>query len=246
MTARGRSVAFVSRRRIAVATAAFVSLIVIVLLWHQVDTSVSVDDRRSIPQYLTGTVPIPPVSSRSYSDEVAFIAYVQRAVLRVAPRNEGLPFGSGREPRDLLEVHRGLCYDRSRVIEKILRYADIETRHISLYSTQATGSALESLLTPGVPSHAVTEARTRRGWLVVDSNAPWISLNVDNEPVSMTVIEAAADGGPRPRWKQSPPNPIYERPFTFVYGLYSRHGRFYPPYDPIPDVNYGELIQNVW
>jgi hypothetical protein len=34
-------------------------------------------------------------------------------------------------------------------------------------------------------------------------------------------------------------------PFTWIYSLYSRHGRFYPPYDPVPDVNWAELAQNL-
>jgi hypothetical protein len=37
---------------------------------------------------------------------------------------------------------------------------------------------------------------------------------------------------------------IYGAPFTYVYGL-SRHGRFYPPYNAVPDVNWGELAQNL-
>jgi len=47
------------------------------------------------------------------------------------------------------------------------------------------------------------------------------------------------------RWGMESPPIIYAKPFTFVYGLYSRHGYFYPPYNVIPDVNYGELLQNV-
>ena len=38
---------------------------------------------------------------------------------------------------------------------------------------------------------------------------------------------------------------IYSAPFTWVYGFYSRHGRFYPPYNAVPDVNWGELAQNL-
>ena len=39
---------------------------------------------------------------------------------------------------------------------------------------------------------------------------------------------------------------IYTNFFVAVYGLYSRHGRFYPPYNLIPDINYGEFIQNAF
>jgi hypothetical protein len=39
---------------------------------------------------------------------------------------------------------------------------------------------------------------------------------------------------------------LYERPMVAVYGLYSRHGRFFPPYNALPDVNYRALTQNFW
>jgi len=189
---------------------------------------------------------MPPGPQRSYQDEIDFIEGVQRAVLNVAPRNEGLPTGGPREPRDLFEARKGLCFDRSRVIEKILRYAALETRHISLFSTRETGSAMRSLVTPGVASHAVTEVRTKRGWLVVDSNDPWVSLDVTTHPIPMSGIKSSADRREPLAWSKPLPNEIYEQPFTFVYGLYSRHGEFYPPYDFIPDVNYAEFAQNVW
>jgi hypothetical protein len=226
----------------AIALAGLVSL----LEWHAVDNSVSDQDREYIPKYLVGVPAMPPEPERGYQDEIDFIERVQRAVLNVAPLNEGLPPGSSREPRDLFEARRGLCFDRSRVIEKILRYEAFETRHIALFSTEATGSAMRSLLTPGVASHAVTEVRTTRGWLVVDSNDPWVSLDITSNPIPMSSIKSSAYRREHLAWSRPLPNAIYQQPFTFVYGLYSRHGEFYPPYDFIPDVNYRELVQNVW
>jgi hypothetical protein len=138
-----------------------------------------------------------------------------------------------------------LCYDRSRAIEKILRYSGFETRHIALYAIVPETSAMRALMTRGIPSHAVSEVRTRRGWLVVDSNDAWLSLDRSNLPVTMSTIRAAALGQAHPDWRAAPPNAIYLHPFTFVYGLYSRNGHLYPPYDFIPDVAYPELIDNL-
>ena len=146
---------------------------------------------------------MPPEATRTYEDEIDFVVRVQRAVLDVAPRNEGLPFGAEREPRDLFEARRGLCFDRSRVIEKILRFASFEVRHIALYSTRETGSAMKSLLAPGVSSHAVTEVLTKKGWLVVDSNDPWLSLDATTSPVSIWRIKASANTG-APSVEQAP------------------------------------------
>ena len=54
----------------------------------------------------------------SYEDEINFIILVQQSVLRIAPEEKGLPFGQKREPKELYEAKSGLCYDRSRAIEK--------------------------------------------------------------------------------------------------------------------------------
>ena len=104
---------------------------------------------------------------------------------------------------------------------------------------------MRALLTPGDPSHAVSEVLTRRGWLVVDSNTRWLALDRSSAPVSIAAVRASAAGRAPIAWRQPPPFAIYRHPFVFVYGLYSRHGEFYPPYDFVPDVNYAELMHNV-
>jgi hypothetical protein len=63
--------------------------------------------------------------------------------------------------------------------------------------------------------------------------------------VSIQDIQNSVENAAAITWKQAPPVDIYTEPFTFVYGLYSRHGKFYPPYNFIPDVHYGEFIQNI-
>jgi len=114
--------------------------------------------------------------------------------------------------------------------------------------TAKTGSALMSLLTPGTSSHAVSEVRTRRGWLTIDSNSRWIALTEDDVPLSTGDLAAMTVAGEEPIWtshNQSPMDPIFSQSFTHLVGLYSRHGRFYPPYTPMPDVNFGQLLHNL-
>jgi hypothetical protein len=233
-------------------TASIISVCTVLLLGgavlaasHRVDNSITPEDRQYIARFLAG---VPPLRSEppTYADQIDFVTRAQQAVLRLAPLDEGLPANSPREPKEVFEAHRGLCYDRSRVIEKILRYSGLTTRHVALYAVPEAGSALGALLTPGSPSHATTEVLTPEGWLVVDSNAPWLSLDRSGRPVSIAAMQAAASGSAQIAWRTPPPNGLYVHPFTFVYGLYSRNGRFYPPYDSIPDVQYGELMDNVY
>src|SRR3546814_7846634 len=120
-----------------------------------------------------------------------------------------------REPKDLYAVHSGECYDRSRSIEKLLRLAGFEARHVSVYSVPDGSSVLGALLTPGTSSHAVSEVLTQRGWMLVDSNARWIGLKA-SQPISVEEIKA----GESPPEQGSPINPIFTSEFTYIYGRY--------------------------
>ena len=144
----------------------------------------------------------------------------------------------------MVRAGHGLCFDRSRAIETILRLQGMRTRHAAIYSTRATGSALRSLATPGVDSHAITEVMTRRGWMIVDSNSRWIGLTNANQPLDLARLRDRPGGPWHPSVRVQLPE-IYRAPYTWVYGLYSRHGRFYPPYNPVPDVNWAELAENL-
>lgn len=206
---------------------------------NEVDTNPTDEDRQTATIIL-GKAAIPPART-AFEAELATIRTVQQAVLTVAPVNEGIPFDYPREPKDILEQGRGLCYDRSRAIEKILRTMGFTVRHVSIYSV-VNGSKLKSLLTPNTPSHAVSEVLTSKGWLVVDSNSPWLSVDVQGVPVSLAMIRHSALMEQPIDWATHPPSTIYTQPFVFVCGLYSRHGRFYPPYSRWPDLNYQELM----
>jgi Transglutaminase-like superfamily len=217
-------------------------LFVAFLAYSEVDNSLTAEDNLYIAKYLEGIPSLP--ANRTYNNEIDIIIQVQNSVLSKAAHRDALPFSTKREPKDLFIAKAGLCYDRSRAIEKILRYLGFETRHIAIYPTKKTGSAIKALITPGPTSHAVTEVLTQKGWLVIDSNRRWVSLDTNKNPVPITQIQLMAAGSNNISWIQEPPNRKYINPFTFVYGLYSRHGKFFPPYNFIPDVNYRELAQN--
>jgi hypothetical protein len=228
----------------AYAIGAFFICALVTLYIHRVDNSLSTEDKQYIPRYLEGIGLLP--KKPTYIEELNFIVSVQRSVLKIAPENVGLPFDQKREPKELYISKTGLCYDRSRVIEKILMYSGFETRHIAVYSNKGSQSSVTLLATPHIESHSITEVLTRNGWLVVDSNAPWISTDKDQQPVSIKDAQSAANTSHPIQWSMQPAPKIYGEPFIFMYGLYSRHGRFYPPYDLIPDIQYGEFLQNVW
>jgi hypothetical protein len=222
---------------------ALASFTLIFLAYCQVDNNITDEDYIYINKYLeAGKIQSLP-TRRDYDDEIRFLIGVQRVVQHVAETSEGLPLGTSREPRDLYLAHKGLCYDRSRVMEKIFRSFGLKTRHISIYSTRNSSSAIVSLTTEQTPSHAVTEVLTAKGWVVVDSNAPWISIDINGNPIPIARIQLDVTEKDIVWLKDTFPE-IYRNSFVFVYGLYSRHGKFYPPYNPIPDINYKELLDN--
>jgi hypothetical protein len=182
-------------------------------------------------------------ASATFEDQLRTIKLVQGRVLKAAPRNDGIPVRHTRELGDVLKAKYGLCYDRSRAIESALRVLGMRVRHIAVYST-AQHPAVESLLTPGTESHALTEVSTRRGWMLIDSNSSWISLRGDRRPLSIKQLQSVAPAA-RAEGDGTPPPPVFRHPFTWVYGLYSRHGDFYPPYTPVPDVNWSEFAANL-
>ncbi len=182
-----------------------------------------------------------------FETQIAATLAVQDAVLRATPLAEGLPLNQPREPKDILFGGQGLCYDRSRAIEKILTGLGFEVRHLAIYSTREHGR-LRALMTPGVDSHALTEVKTEKGWMLVDSNARWIGLDAEGRVYAAEDIQ-----GRNPfamAWAPEVPEqiswPRFDGPFTYVIGLFSRHGGFFPPYTPVPDVNYAQLLYNIY
>ena len=226
---------------------ALVALLLIIgfLIYSQVDNSLTAEDHRYIQKFLEDGNVKPLSAKSSYKETIKYITGIQRSVIKRTSTRSGLPVGFSREPKDVYLSRTGACYDRSRVIEKILRAVGFKTRHISVYSTGKTGSIIESLLTPRGSSHAFTEVLTRKGWLVVDSNDTWISLDIKGNPVSIKKLRKYRGSI---KWLDEEGfqriNNIYRQSFIYIYGLYSRHGKFYPPFNFVPDINWREFLYN--
>jgi len=236
-----------------------------------VDNSITQEDSVYIKKFLDKGQVQPLLENPTYEDEVGFIRAVQRAVLHSVPHGKHLTYGKPREPRDIYEAiakgQSGACCDRSRLIEKILGRHGFKTRHVFMYSKNSFGGKLLSwfwkclcFFCEHVKTHAVSEVLTKEGWLVIDSNANWVSLDKQNNPHSMKDIEC----GRQILWKEpmcsqpkcSDMKDICEGSFTFLYGVYSRCGKLYPPFIfcfpkhdiklcfPFPDMNCCEFLFN--
>jgi hypothetical protein len=180
------------------------------------------------------------ISITDFQEEITAIRAVQAAVIAISPVRKMIAKGKSREPRDLYLSGHGICADRARTIEKILTYLGFRTRYASLYLNTDRSSSLEVLLTPAIPSHAVIEVHTTRGWMVVDTTSHWIGLRADGRPISLQSIpqDEASE------WSAllAMPDPLLLKDLVVVYGLYSRHGYFYKPMTPFPDVNWRDFV----
>lgn len=217
------------------------------LFWHNVPRNVNPVDRLAIHPFLEKyEVPIAPDSQRTFEMELQLISTIQKAVNAELTCTEGLPLNQAREPRQIILGRCGACYDRARLLEKTFRHLGLECRHLSLFARREGKSKWSVLTTKGSPSHAMLEVRTQKGWLLADPVFAWIAVGTDGRPFSFLQIKKL----PTPQWRMPMPEQlkpfIGETPGYGIYGLYSRHGRFFPPYNCIPDYNIAELLHNLY
>ena len=173
-----------------------------------------------------------PDHDLSFDEQIALIRKAQVLILGQAPVGVPIPDYQSREPIDLIRNQSGLCYDRSRTYDKLFTWLGMPARHLYILylKDDKTGLQLspwQAMLTKGTATHAVTEVKTKKGWMLVDSNSPWIALTRDGEPVDGRGLLAHADQfGDMPDY--------FKMPFISVPGMYSRRGQFYRPYIPYP------------
>jgi hypothetical protein len=138
------------------------------------------------------------------------------------------------EPADLMRAGHGLCYDRSRTFDKGMTYLGFESRHVYILYRQ-NKHFLSALITYGQASHAVTEVKTSKGWLFVDSNTAWLAVTRSGEPVGADDIWR--------RFSEFDNPPAYlKEPWWAIRGLYSRKGHFYAPYVMFPELNWPDFL----
>ena len=77
----------------------FVISILITAYYNEVDNSLTEEDMRYVPMYLADVVPL--TKKPTYREELSFITSVQKSVLDIAPRKNGLPFNQKRELKEI-------------------------------------------------------------------------------------------------------------------------------------------------
>jgi hypothetical protein len=212
------------------------------LYYSRVDNTLTNEDKKYINKILEENN-IKKYTGKSYKEEIIFIEQTLDAIYTVAPSGVGIAMNRTREVKDLYELKIGACFDKARVLEKVFNNNGFKTRRVALYVRK--GSYIKSMLTPNILSHAQTEVLTKKGWVVLGTYEKWISLDKNNLPYSANMINYNYK---KINWKYDVPfnlNGLYVYDNNIlVYGLYSRHGKFYPPYNFVPDIEYNEFLDN--
>lgn len=190
----------------------------------------------------TGILPFSPAGERSFVQEFQklqdAIAYFHRMTLD--SKQTGIPQGLSRELDDWYASKPGLCSDVSRAAELFLVSLGFQVRHVSIYTLKHNPRPFSVAMTYRNPSHAVAEVLTSRGWMLFDPNVGRIYVDAQGNPISVVAIHDAVKNGEVPA---DGAHVIFHDPYFVVYGLYSRHGLFYPPYIPVPDVAWADFLR---
>ena len=177
---------------------------------------------------------VPLQHPKSFADEILAIKTIQQRVFSKAPFGAGIPDYQTREPADLMRYGQGLCFDRSRTLDKAFEFIGLPSRHVYLLYRQDRGF-WSAMFHYGQPSHAVTEVKTSKGWMFVDSNTEWIALTRDGQVMNADDVWKRAgefDGMPD----------YLKESWWAIRGMYSRKGQLYPPYILFPDFNWPDFF----
>jgi hypothetical protein len=171
-----------------------------------------------------------PTQNLTFEQEISLIRQGQEKIFKLAPFGKAIPDYQPREITDLLDYGSGLCYDRSRSLDQLFSYLGFESRHVFVLFKEDR-PFFSAIFRKQQGSHAVTEVKTSRGWMYVDSNSPWIAIIQSGEVVNADDV-----------WKRfdefDNPPPYLNQPWWAIRGLYTRGGRKYPPYIPFPEMSW--------
>ena len=152
-------------------------VLVLFLSYFNVSKDLKSEDIPYIEFYLEG-IEIQNLSELQYEDELSLIKKIQSRLLEISPKGEiGIPHNQERRPKDLFQFGEGLCYDRSFTLELIFKKIGFSTRHVGLFEDIPNQNSILDLTQKGISSHAITEVKTKKGWLIVDSNKNWLALD---------------------------------------------------------------------
>ena len=176
----------------------------------------------------------------SFKEEINCISKVQESIIKIVTKKNCRKGFINSEPFDFVRDNYGCCFDRARFIEKTLTYYGFKNRRVFIISSEKLG--IFAFLVPSntivpISNHAVTEVKTSKGWLGVDSYTKFIAIDENLNPYTFRNLQKS---------KIKFPNMTVFKNKTYnVIGLYSRKGNYHKPYIPLlPELNFKDFLFN--
>ena len=221
----------------------YILIIIIILIsifftqYHNVKKNLTIEDIKYIKLFIEELdLDLNKPDFKSFNNELKFINLIHKKIIINIVNKEGIEIKNTREPKDIYVLKKGECYDISRLLEKIFQYYGYKTRHLSIYEKKGNIPLLNLFLKKGNDSHAISQIYTTKGWLTIDSVSDWVNSDINNIIIDINKINLNTN------WKHHYPHHIFKKKYFIIYGLYSRHGGFYPPYNFIPDINFKDFV----
>lgn len=213
-----------------------VAVVGAMLAANSVDTDVTHSDRAVIASLDVDDV---CAATEGFQDELVCIQQLQQTVFERYPdTSDSFVRGeSSHRPLDFDERGYGSCYDRAMLLEQTLRHYGFDVRRVAVYEHQ---SFPLNYLRPGINSHALSEVKTERGWMVLESIDPLIGIDDNDRVYSIGDIRDGMENGTidDTTFGTELPDNFFDGQFIYVYGLHSRHGYFFEPHLPVPEVDW--------
>jgi hypothetical protein len=216
---------------------------IVFIYQYNVDIQISSDEQKIIESHISKSNFINWQNNNEKERELLLLSVGEAANRITGPLRISPPHGVRRGISSSLKYDGGACYDRSYIVEQILTYLNIPFRHIFLSLGKSN-----SLFKFDLTSHALTEVKIGKRWVLMESLSPHVYKNKQGEFVS------AADIAENPKNIEFPnyleiDRQLYmyliEGDFKVWYGIYSRNGGFFPPYTIPFDINYQQLLFNL-
>lgn len=218
---------------------AAVTVIGALLAANGVDTTVTADDRKIISALDVDDI---CESTDSFDAELNCIETVQSTVFDTYPdTSDAFVKGeTNHDVRDYDERGFGSCYDRAKLLEQTLRHYGFEVRRVALYQRQ---SSPLGYLMPGINSHALSEVKTSRGWMALESIEPLLGIDEQGQLYTIGDIRDGLEDGriDDATFGTAIPDDFFDGGFIYVYGVYSRHGYFFEPHLPVPEIDWSQF-----
>lgn len=154
----------------------------------------------------------------------------QEKIFKLAPFGKAIPDYQSREIADLLGYGSVLCSDRSRSLDQLFSYLRFETRHVFLLFKEGH-PFFNAIFRKRQGTHAVTEVKTSREWMYVDSNTPWIAITRSGVVVNANDVWKRFD-----ELNNSPP--YLNQHWLAIRGVYRRGGRKNSPHIPFTETSW--------